>query len=130
MVVSMALLRQSPSFELLFHCPVQRTRFLSPAGLSGLRNHFPSCRWLSLTSPASSSYRRFAFDSLLPSFRRTLELITKFQTYIRTRFRLFVSLITVSYSVYCVFEMSANFIGLHYQVSVQKDIQTRFLSLY
>nr|VDD26900.1 unnamed protein product [Brassica oleracea] len=58
MVVSMALLRQSPSFELLFHCPVQRTRFLSPAGLSGLRNRFPSCRWLSLTSPASSSYRR------------------------------------------------------------------------
>ncbi|KAH0850997.1 hypothetical protein HID58_095064 [Brassica napus] len=58
MVVSMALLRQSPSFELLFHCPVQRTRFLSPAGLSGVRNRFPSCRWLSLTSPASSSYRR------------------------------------------------------------------------
>ncbi|KAH0899961.1 hypothetical protein HID58_049529 [Brassica napus] len=58
MVVSMALLRQSPSFELLFHCPVQRTRFLSPAGLSGLRNRFPSCRWLSLTSSASSSYRR------------------------------------------------------------------------
>ncbi|XP_024007175.1 solute carrier family 40 member 3, chloroplastic isoform X1 [Eutrema salsugineum] len=63
MVVSMALVRQSPSFDFLFHFPVERTRFLSPAAFSIARHRFPSCRWLSLSSSASCSRRLNSFST-------------------------------------------------------------------
>ncbi|KAL1212765.1 Solute carrier family 40 member 3 [Cardamine amara subsp. amara] len=59
MVVSMALLRQSPSFDFLFHFPVERTRCLSPpVAFSRVRCRFPSCKWLSLSSSSSASCSR------------------------------------------------------------------------
>ncbi|VVB15216.1 unnamed protein product [Arabis nemorensis] len=63
MVVSMALVRQSPSFDFLFHFPVEKTRFSSPAASSRVRHRFPSCRLLSLTSSASCSRRLNRFSS-------------------------------------------------------------------
>jgi hypothetical protein len=64
MVVSMALVRHSPSFDFLFHFPVDRSRFLSPVAFSSVRYHrFHSCRWLSLRSSPSCSRRLNSFSS-------------------------------------------------------------------
>ncbi|KAG7610505.1 Ferroporti-1 [Arabidopsis suecica] len=64
MVVSMALVRHSPSFDFLFHFPVDRSRFLSPVAFSRVRYHrFPSCRWLTLSSSPSCSRRLNSFSS-------------------------------------------------------------------
>ncbi|CAA7017164.1 unnamed protein product [Microthlaspi erraticum] len=63
MVVSMALVRQSPCFDFLFHFPVDRTRYLPPVAFSRVRHRFPSCRWLSLSSSASCSRRLNSFSS-------------------------------------------------------------------
>ncbi|EOA19378.1 hypothetical protein CARUB_v10000515mg [Capsella rubella] len=57
MVVSMALVRHSPSLDFLFRFPVDRSRFLSPVAFSRVRHRFPSCRWLSLSSSPSCSRR-------------------------------------------------------------------------
>ncbi|CAN8255800.1 unnamed protein product [Cochlearia groenlandica] len=63
MVVSMALVRQSPSFDFLFRFPVDKHRYLSPLGFSTVRYRFSSCRWLSLSSSPSCSRRLNSFSS-------------------------------------------------------------------
>uniref|UniRef100_A0A1J3GX81 Solute carrier family 40 member n=1 Tax=Noccaea caerulescens TaxID=107243 RepID=A0A1J3GX81_NOCCA len=62
-VFSMALVRQTPCFDFLFHFPVERTRYLPPVAFSRVRHRFPSCRWLSLSSPSSCSRRLNSFSS-------------------------------------------------------------------
>uniref|UniRef100_A0A1J3G392 Solute carrier family 40 member n=1 Tax=Noccaea caerulescens TaxID=107243 RepID=A0A1J3G392_NOCCA len=59
MVVSMALVRQTPCFDFLFHFPVDRTRYLPPVAFSRVRHR----RWLSLSSPSSCSRRLNSFSS-------------------------------------------------------------------
>uniref|UniRef100_A0A1J3JRQ5 Solute carrier family 40 member n=1 Tax=Noccaea caerulescens TaxID=107243 RepID=A0A1J3JRQ5_NOCCA len=58
-VFSMALVRQTPCFDLLFHFPVERTRYLPPVAFSRVRHR----RWLSLSSPSSCSRRLNSFSS-------------------------------------------------------------------
>ncbi|XP_010551010.1 PREDICTED: solute carrier family 40 member 3, chloroplastic [Tarenaya hassleriana] len=62
MAASMAILRQSPSFDFLFDFPAQKKPSLSPVVSARFRHRFPSCRWLSLSS-ASNPRRLNSFSS-------------------------------------------------------------------